>query len=118
MYSFEPIDLGEYRGDSYLLVGFVEPEPVEGEPYDPDEDAENYGVSLARITTHPLESNEEIVCMDTAHGRPHLDLRFLPPDADERDKIWLEDGYSCTRMKRYLLTNWQYFVDRDLHYSE
>lgn len=49
--------------------------------------------------------------MDTAHGRPHLDLLYLPPDADDQRKVWLDDDYDYSRMKRYLLANWEHFVD-------
>ncbi|WP_254545599.1 DUF7718 family protein [Halomarina pelagica] len=118
MYSFESIDLGTYRGDDYFLLGFVEPEPFEGEDYDPDEDAENYGVTLVREGTYPLEENVEIVRMDTAHGRPHMDLVYLPDDADEDRKVWLEDGYTYERMKRYLLVHWETFADRYIRYNE
>ena len=118
MHSFEPIDLGTYRGDDYFLMGFVEPEPSEGEEYDPDEDAENYGVTLVRGRTHPLEENIEIVRMDTAHERPHMDLVYLPPDTDEERKVWLDDGYTYKRMKQYLLANWKTFADRYIRHNE
>jgi len=118
MHSFEPIDLGTYRGDDYFLMGFVEPEPSEGEEYDPDEDAENYGVTLARGGTRPLEENIEIVRMDTAHGHPHMDLIYLSSDTDEERKIWLDDGYTYKRMKQYLLANWETFADRYIRHNE
>ena len=118
MFSFEMIDLGNYRGDDYFLKGFVEPEPFEGEDYNPDRDAENYGVTLVRAGGHPLEDNIQIVRLDTAHGQPHMDLVYLPPDASEERKIWLEDGYTYERMKRYLLSNWEKFADQYIQHNE
>jgi hypothetical protein len=118
MHSFETIDLGSYRSDDYFLAGFVEPEPSEGEDYVPDEDAENYGVTLVRAASHPLEENVEIVRIDTAHGQPHMDRVYLPPDADEDGKVWLDDGYTYKRMKQYLLANWKIFADRYIQYNE
>jgi hypothetical protein len=118
MHSFEPIDLGPYRGDDYFLISFVEPEPSEGEDYDPDEDAENYGVTLVRRGTHPLEDNIEIVRMDTTHEQPHMDLAYLPPDTDEERKVWLDDGYTYKRMKQYLLANWKTFADQYIRLNE
>lgn len=117
MDSFETIDLGTYRGDDYFLTGVVEPEPSEGDDFNPDEDAEDYGVSLARSTL-PHESNRQIVRMDTLHGQPHMDRVYLPQDADEDRKLWLEEGYTYERMKQYLLTHWEYFVDRYIEYNE
>lgn len=117
MYSFEAIDLGAYRGDNYFLAGFVEPEPTEGENYDPDEDATEYGVTLVRSVSNPLEENVQIVRIDTAHGRPHMDLLYLPVDVDGR-KVWLDDDYEYSRMKRYLLANWRRFVDLYIQYNE
>lgn len=118
MYSFETLDLGTYRGDDYFLVGFVVPEPSEGSDYDPDEDAEDYGVTLVREGTHPLEENNQIIRMDTAHGKPHMDLVYLPPDSDENRKKWLNDGYTYKRMKQYLLTNWETFADLYIEHNE
>lgn len=112
MHRFEAIDLGTYRGDDYFLVGFVEPDPEARAEFDPDRDARNYGVSLVRSGTSPLEENTQIVRMDTAHERPHLDLVYLPPDAESR-KRWLDSGYTYRRMRKYLLVNWRTFVDRD-----
>lgn len=118
MYSFEPIDLDTYRGDDYFLMGLVEPEASEGEDYDPNEDADNYGVTLVRKGIHPLEENIEIIRMDTKHGQPHMDLVYLPPDVDEDRKVWLEDGYTYKRMKQYLLANWEMFADRYIKHNE
>ena len=117
MHSFEPIDLGSYRGANYQLVGFVEPEPSEGEDYDPDVDADEYGVTVYRVGDSPIEENTEIVRMDTLHGQPHLDKEYIPPDADAKKKVWLDQGYSYARMKRYLLANWKRFVDEALEYG-
>lgn len=118
MYSFEPIDLNTYRGDDYFLMGFVEPEPSDGEDYNPDEDAENYGVTLVRKAANPFEENIQIVRMDTAHGRPHMDLVYLPPDADEERKEWLDDDYTYKRMKQFLLANWEVFADLYIQHNE
>ena len=118
MYSFESVDLGTYRGDDYFLNGFVEPELPEGEDYDPNKDAVNYGVTLARKGSHPHEKNIQIVRMDTAHGQPHLDLVYLPPDTERERKVWLDDGYTYKRMKQYLLANWQGFADRYIRHNE
>lgn len=118
MYSFDNIDLGEYRGDDYLLVGFVEPEPTEGEDFDPDVDADDYGVTVVRTSSSPLEDNREMVRMDTSHDQPHMDKLYLPPDSDEDRKEWLDEGYKYGRMKRYLLNNWKRFVDLYIQYNE
>jgi hypothetical protein len=116
MYSFEPIDLGTYRGDNYFLKGFVEPDPSEYDDFNPDVDATGYGVTLARKV--PLGKNIEIVRMDTAHNQPHLDKEYLPPEVDEEKKIWLEDDYAYSRMKKYLLTNYEYHIDQYIYYNE
>ena len=116
MHSYETIDLGTYRGDSYFLTGFVEPDPSDYAEFDPDEDGDEYGVALARSSAHPLQENTQIVRMDTAHGTPHLDRVYLPPDVDEDTKVWLEKGYEYHRMRAYLLANWKAFVDQyNLH---
>lgn len=118
MYSIEKFDLGRYRGHNYFFTGFVEPEPKEGEDYDPDTDAENYGANIVRAAASPIEDNTEIVRMDTRHGRPHLDKEYLPDDSEEDDKVFLDDGYEYSRMKGYLLTHWKYFVDQYHEYRE
>lgn len=112
MHRFESIDLGTYRGHEYLLVGFVDPDPRGRDRYDPDEHADAYGVTIARSVATPHAETVEVVRMDTAHGRPHLDRCYLPPDADR--KRWLSEGYSYERMKRYLLAHWRSFADREL----
>lgn len=112
MHRYESIDLGTYRGDEYFLVTFVDPVPPDGVTYDPDENAEHYGVAVVRAGIGPLEENVQIVRMDTTHGRPHVDLLYLPPDATVDRKLWLDDGYAYRRMKRYLLANWRDFADR------
>lgn len=116
MHRLETVDLGTYRGGDYFLTGFVEPEPVDGEDYDPDEDAVEFGLVLARSTVRG--ANVEIVRMDTAHGHPHLDRLYLPPDTTEERKVWLDQRYTYARMKRYLLANWRHFVDLDARYDE
>lgn len=116
MHRYETIDLGTYRGEEYFLVGFVEPEPTAS--YDPDEDAVRYGVSVVRSGISPLKENVEIVRMDNAHGKPHLDREYLPSEASSDRKVWLEDGYSYRRMKRYLLANWEGFVEQYAKYDE
>ena len=118
MHSYETIDLGTYRGDSYFLTGFVEPDPSDDAEFDPDEDGEEYGVALARSSAYPLEENTQIVRMDTAHGTPHLDQVYLTPDADEDTKVWLEQGYEYHRMRAYLLENWKRFVDQYILHHE
>lgn len=116
MHRYETIDLGTYRGEEYFLVGFVEPEPTAS--YDPDEDADRYGVSVVRSRGSPLEENVEIVRMDDTHGKPHLDREYLPSDTDRNRKIWLVDGYSYRRMRRYLLANWERFAEQYTEYNE
>ena len=118
MHSYETIDLGIYRGDSYFLAGFVEPDPSNHAEFDPDDDADEYGVVLVRSSTHPLEENIQIVRMDTAHGTPHLDRVYLPPDVDADTKVWLNEGYEYSRMRTYLLANWEGFVDQYIVHNE
>lgn len=115
MHRLETIDLGTYRGGDYFLAGFVEPEPGDGEDYDPDEDAIEYGVVLAR--SNSSGSNVAIVRMDTSHDRPHLDRVYLPSDATEGRKVWLEECFTYDRMKQYLLANWRHFVDLYIRYN-
>lgn len=116
MYKYETIDLGNYRGETYVVTGFVEPKPLSVEAYDPTADAENYGVSLARSTaTH--RTNVEILVLDTAHGQAHMDLRYLPDGASAVRKHTLPD-WSYMNMKRYILSNWRGYVDRARLYRE
>lgn len=118
MYRFDSISLGAYRGDRYFLVGYVEPDPEGEEEYDPKVDADNYGWSLVQKAESPLDENTEIVGMDTRHGHPHLDKEYLPPDADEEKKVWLDDNYGFYRMRDYLLANWEGFADLHIYYNE
>lgn len=118
MYRLDSIDLGTYRGSTYVLVGYVEPEPDADSAYDPANDAENYGWSVVRTANSPADDNDEIVRMDTRHGQPHLDRVFLPPDSDEPRKRWLESGYGYRRMRDYLLQQWQAFADLYIRYNE
>lgn len=112
MHRYETIDLGTYRGSGHFLVGFVEPAPRPGVAYDPGSDADEYGVALVRAGEDPLGDNVQVVWMDTAHGRAHLDRCYLPADADRPRKRWLEAGYASHRMKQYLRSHWTVFVDR------
>lgn len=116
MYRFETIHLGEYKGEDYFLVGFVEPEP--GANFDPETDANEYGVSLARTSAHPIAETIEIVRLDSAHGEPHLDKTHLPSNINLDRKIWLEAGVSYRWMKQYLLVYWKEFVDLYLRINE
>lgn len=112
MHEFETIDLGSYRRRTILVVGFVEPKPIGGEGYEPDEDAENYGVALVDKATAPLEENVEILTMDTRHGRPHLDKEYLPEESAADEKIWLDEDHPYGWMWQFLLENWKHYVDR------
>ncbi|WP_324666184.1 DUF7718 family protein [Haloarcula sediminis] len=118
METFDNIDLENYRGDNYFLVGYVEPDPDGYEDYDPEKDAENYGWSLVQEAKSPLDEKDEIVRMDTCHGQPHLDKEYLPPDSDEEKKVWLDDDYAFYRMRDYLLQNWRDFADRHIYHNE
>ncbi len=118
MERFDNIDLEGYRGDDYFLVGFVEPAPEDGEDYNPESDAKNYGWVVVQKAESPLDENTQVVRMDTRHGDPHLDKEYLPPDADEDKKEYLEDGYGYYRMRDYLLQNWQDYADLHIYYNE
>jgi len=117
MYRLDSIDLGTYRGDDYFLVGFVEPRPEQGEDYDPENDADNYGWTLVQKAESPLDQNTEVVRMDTRHGFAHMDREYLPPDEGEK-KVQLEDGYGFFRMRDFLLANWEDYADLHIHYNE
>lgn len=117
MHRFETIDLGSYRGEDYFLVGFVEPDPVGDEAYDPDAEAYAYGVALARSTE--IGANIQIVRLDTAHGQePHVDLVYLPPGDRAERQVRLDETFTYSRMKQYLLAHWRDFVDGYIHYNE
>lgn len=118
MERFDSIDLGTYRGDDYFLVGFVEPAPKDGEDYDPESDAENYGWVVVQKAESPLDENTQVVRMDTRHDGPHLDKEYLPPDIDEDKKEYLEEEYELYRMRDYLLQHWQGYADLHIHYNE
>lgn len=114
---YELTDGVDYRGHTYFLTGFVEPPPDEGGDYDPDEDADAWGASIARRIVYTDEEDrvvhteyEEIVCMDTRHGDPHIDREFLPPDHDGR-KVWLDGEWPYSEMKRFLEAHWMEYVD-------
>ena len=90
---------------------------MEGEPYDPDTDADEYGLSLARATE--FGPNIEVVRMDTAHGqKPHMGLTFLPTDIRPMRQVELDEGYTYDRMKRFFLTHWRNFVDGYIYYNK
>ncbi|MFC6615115.1 hypothetical protein ACFQAS_09155 [Halopenitus salinus] len=113
----EFIDLGEYRGDEYYLCGFVVPEPVDGENYDPDADASAWGVSVARKRID--HSNQEIVRLDTAHGQdPHIDKEYLPENSIPDKKEVLTDEWPYSRMKQYLLSTWKQYADLYSYYND
>jgi len=118
MYSFEQMDLGSYCGDAYFLTGLVDPDPAGRPDYDPELDADDYGVVLARRDVDPIASNIEIVRMDTRHGRPHLDKVYLPADSSEDRKRWLDEPYAYSRMRTYILNYWQVFADWYSYYHE
>lgn len=117
MYSYEKIDLGDYRGDAYFLAGFVRPDPTRYEEYEPDEDADEYGVSLVRSAKSPIEENTEIVRMDNAHGQtPHVDNVYLPPDSDEDEKTELGTDWTYSAMRAFLLAEWTTYADLYRYY--
>lgn len=118
METFETVDLGTYRGDDYFLVGYVVPKPDEGQEYDPAVHADNYGWSLVRKAESPLNEATEIVRLDDYHGKPHMDKEYLPPECDEERKVWLHEGYSFSRMRDFLLSNWRRFADLYIYHNE
>ena len=116
MYKFERIDLGEYRADTYLFCGFVRPEPT-GSGYDPNTDADNWGVSVAQKQV--TNSNVEVVRLDNAHGQdPHIDKEYLPSDTDEAQKRQLSGSWPYSRMRQFLLTKWTDYADLHIYYNE
>jgi hypothetical protein len=84
MERFSSIDLENYRGDNYFLVGYVEPDPDDYENYDPEEDAENYGWSLVQKAESPLDEKDEVVRMDTRHSQPISIKNTCHPIATKR----------------------------------
>lgn len=119
MYSYEKIDLGDYRGDTYFLAGFVRPDPTQDDEYDPDEDAHEYGVTLARSATSPVNDNTEIVRLDNAHGQmPHLDEVYLPSASGEAQKQVLDESWTYSKMRAFLLSEWQRYADLYNYYRE
>lgn len=120
MYRFEQFELsgGEaYRGHTYFLTGFVEPPPAEGDRYDPDVDADAWGVSIARRIVYTdadgtvvHTDTEEVVRMDTRHGTPHIDYLFMPPSHSGRKEI-LDGAWPYSKMRRFLESNWREYVD-------
>lgn len=119
MYSYEKIDLGDYRGKPYFLAGFVVPNPRQYDEYDPDEDADEYGLTLVRSAETPTSHNTEIVRLDNAHGQtPHVDNVYLPPDSHKNEKVELGDDWTYSKMRRYLLSEWRKYVDLYSYYQE
>lgn len=119
MHSYEKIDLGDYRGDTYFLAGFVRPAPTRRDHYDPDEDAHEYGVSLVRSANSPVGDNTEIVRLDNAHGQtPHVDNVYLPPSSDEDEKTKLGEDWNYSKMRRFLLAEWRSYVDLFAYYRQ
>lgn len=119
MYSYEKIDLGDYRGGTYFLAGFVRPNPVQDGSYDPDEDADECGVALVRSAQTPTADNVEIVRVDDAHGQtPHIDNVYLPPDSCEGVKTELGEEWTYSEMRAFLLSEWRTYADLYRHYNE
>lgn len=119
MHSYEKIDLGDYRGDTYFLAGFVRPDPTQDAEYDPNEDAHEYGVTLVRSAKSPVDDNTEIVRLDNAHGQtPHVDNIYLPAGTDEDEKMELGDDWTYSKMRRFLLSEWQSYADLSDYYRE
>lgn len=119
LHSYEKIDLGNYRGDTYFLAGFVRPDPLESETYNPDEDAGGCGVALVRSAEIPADDNTEIVRIDNAHGqKPHIDNIFLPPRSDEDVKTELGENWTYSQMRAFLLSEWQTYADLYSYYNE
>lgn len=127
MYLYERLELtsGEtYRGARYLLSGFVEPEPGDERNFDPDQDAIEWGVSLARRdvwrdadgrVVHT--DNVELCCLDTCHGGPHIDYRYVPATAERDLTVTLRGSWPYSKMRAFLLSNWRGLVDDARTYS-
>lgn len=107
---YELTDGVGYRGHTYFLTGFVEPPPDDGGGYDPDEDADAWGASIARRIVYTDEEDrvvhteyEEIVCMDTRHGDPHVDRKFLSrprwPEGLARRRMAIQRDETVSRGK-------------------
>lgn len=112
MYSYEKIDLGDYRDNTYFLAGFVVPDPRRYDKYNPDEDADEYGTTLVRSAEVPTKNNTEIVRLDNAHGQtPHVDKLYLPDDSIKSRKTKLDNDWIYSRMRQFLLSEWQKYVD-------
>lgn len=110
--------LRERTGEGRTCSGFVRPPPGDRASFDPDADADGWGVSLARRdvfrddhgTVYRTE-NVELVCLDTCRGGPRVDYRYRPSDADQDAKIGLDGQWPYSKMRAYLLANWRTFVD-------
>jgi hypothetical protein len=119
LHSYEKIDLGHYRRDTYFLAGFVRPAPTQYGKYDPDEDAHEYGVTLVCSARTPMDDNTEIVRLDNAHGQmPHVDRVYLPHSAEENDKRKLDESWTYSKMRTFLLDKWQRHADLYRYYDE
>lgn len=119
LHSYEKIDLGGYRGDTYFLAGFVRPDSLQFEEYDPDEDAEECGVALVQSAETPMGDNTEIVRLDDAHGQtPHVDNIYLPSDSDEDVKTELGKDWTYSEMRAFLLSEWRTYADLYRYYNE
>lgn len=119
MHSYEKIDLGTYRGETYFLTGFTRPEPSRYDEFDPDEDADEYGVSLVRSGETPINDNTEIVRLDNAHGQtPHIDNVYLPSDSNEDEKTELGEDWDYSKMRTFLLSEWQTYVELFEYYQK
>lgn len=119
LHSYEKIDLGDYRGDTYFLAGFARPDPLQYERYDPGEDADEFGVALVRSAETPVDDNTEIVRIDNAHGQtPHIDNVYLPPGSDEDVKTELGENWTYSDMRSFLLSEWRTYADLYSYYNQ
>lgn len=95
------------------------PDPRQYGEYDPDEDADEYGVTLVRSAGTPTNDNTEIVRLDNAHGQtPHVDKLYLPDSSVESGKTKLDDDWTYSRMQQFLLSEWRKYVDLYRYYQE